>query len=89
MGRSLSDGFSHVIATRAQICSGVYVGGAPDRGASASRSQTERLSSACRHRLRQWRTVFGQTSSSRALSRTATHRRHAQSSEREVPTAAA
>jgi hypothetical protein len=48
MGRSLSDGFSHVIATTAQICSGVNVAGAPDRGASASRSQTECLSSACR-----------------------------------------
>src|SRR3982751_5197696 len=46
MGRSLSDGFSHVIATTAQICSGVYVGGAPDRGAAASRSQTAHLSSA-------------------------------------------
>src|SRR3974390_1808545 len=72
IGRSLSDGFSHVIATTAQICSGVYVGGAPDRGASESRSQTEHLSSACRHRLRQYRTVFGQTPSSRALSRTPT-----------------
>ena len=59
MGSSLSDGFSHVIATTAQICSGVNVGGAPDRGASASRSQTDCLSSACRHRLRQYRTVFG------------------------------
>jgi hypothetical protein len=59
MGRSLSDGFSQVMATTAQICSAVYVAGAPDRGASASRSQTECLSSACRHRLRQYRTVFG------------------------------
>src|SRR5271157_186906 len=70
MGRSLSDGFSHVIATTAQICSGVYVGGAPDRGASASRSQIAHLSSASRHRLRQYRTVFGQIPSSRALLRT-------------------
>src|SRR3974377_2341236 len=70
MGRSLSDGFSHAIAINAQICSGVYVGGAPDRGASVSRSQTERFSSACRQRLRQCRTVFGQTPSCRALSRT-------------------
>ena len=70
IGRSLSDGFSHVIATTAQICSGVYVAGAPDRGASASRSQTAHLSSASRHRLRQYRAVFGQTPSSRALSRT-------------------
>ena len=38
IGRSLSDGFSQVIATTAQICSGVYVAGAPERGASASRS---------------------------------------------------
>ena len=67
IGRSLSDGF---IATTAQICSGVYVAGAPDRGASASRSQTAHLSSASRHRLRQYRAVFGQTPSSRALSRT-------------------
>jgi hypothetical protein len=70
MGRSLSDGFSHAIATTAQICSGVYVGGAPDRGASVSRSKTECLSLASRHRLRQYRTVFGQTPSSRALLRT-------------------
>ena len=41
IGRSLSDGFSQVIATTAQICSGVYVAGAPDRGASASRSATD------------------------------------------------
>ncbi len=38
IGRSLSDGFSHVIATTAHICSGVNVAGDPDRGASASRS---------------------------------------------------
>jgi hypothetical protein len=31
IGRSLSDGFSQVIAMTAQICSGVYVAGAPDR----------------------------------------------------------
>jgi hypothetical protein len=72
MGRSLSDGLSHVIAPPAQICLGVNVGGAPDRGASASRSQTERLLSACRHRLRQYRTLLGQTPSSRALTRTPT-----------------
>src|SRR6516162_263840 len=75
MGRSLSDGFSQVMATTAQICSAVYVAGAPDRGASASRSQTECLSSACRHRLRQYRTVFGQTPSSRALFRHQCRRR--------------
>src|SRR3984893_17855561 len=34
IGRSLSDGFSQVIAITAQICSGVYVAGAPERGAS-------------------------------------------------------
>src|ERR1700737_4616986 len=56
MGRPL---LSHVIAPPAQICSGVNVGGAPDRGASASRSQTERLLSACRHRLRHYRTLLG------------------------------
>jgi hypothetical protein len=71
IGRSLFDDFSHVIATTAQICSGVCVAGAPDRGASAIRSQSECLSSACRHRLRQYRTVFGQTPNSRALLRTA------------------
>ena len=48
------------------------VGGTPDRGASASRSQTERLLSACRHRLRHYRTLLGQTPSSRALTRTPT-----------------
>ena len=41
IGRSLSDGFSQVIAITAQICSGVYVAGAPERGASASRSDTD------------------------------------------------
>src|ERR1700758_106306 len=38
IGRSLSDGLSQVIAITAQICSGVYVAGAPERGASQSRS---------------------------------------------------
>src|SRR6266849_5150810 len=70
MGRSLSDGFSQVIAITAQICSGVYVAGAPGRGASASRSGTDCPSAARRHRLRQYRTVFGHTPSSRALART-------------------
>src|SRR4030081_3228097 len=72
VGGSLSGGFSHVIAPTAQICSGVYVAGAPDRGASVSRSGTDCPSAACRHRRRQYRTVFGHTSSSRALSRTPT-----------------
>src|SRR5579864_1331683 len=58
IGRSLSDGFSQVIAITAQICSGVYVAGAPDRGASASRSSTDCPSAACRHRRR--RLVQGQ-----------------------------
>src|ERR1043166_6428815 len=72
IGRSLSDGFSQVIAPTAQICWAVNVAGAPARGASASRSETACLSPARRHRLRQYRTVFGQTPSSRALSRTPT-----------------
>src|SRR5271170_7893303 len=70
IGRSLSDGLSQVIAITAQICSGVYVAGAPERGASQSRSGTNCPSGASRQRLRQYRTVFGHTSSSRALSRT-------------------
>src|ERR1051325_5067614 len=70
IGRSLSDGFSHVIATRAQICSAVNVAGAPERCRSASRSETDCLSVASRQRLRQYRTVLGQTPSSRALART-------------------
>src|SRR5205807_6773078 len=53
IGRSLSDGFSQVIAITAQICSGVYVAGAPERGASASRSGTHWAGGACRHRPRQ------------------------------------
>src|ERR1700676_312643 len=72
IGRSLSDRFSQVIAITAQTCSGVYVAGAPERGASASRSGTDCPSAARRHRWRQDRTVFGHTSSSRALSRTPT-----------------
>jgi hypothetical protein len=67
MGRSLASGFSHVIATIAQICSGVYNAGAPGRDASTSRSGTDTPSAAIRHRLRQRRTVFGHTSSSSAL----------------------
>src|ERR1700724_4711155 len=58
MGRSLSDGFSQVIAMTAQICSGVYVAGAPDRGASVSRSGTDCPSAACRPRPRPYPTVF-------------------------------
>src|ERR1700733_310067 len=64
IGRSLSDGFSQVIAITAQICSG------PERGASASRSGTHWAGGARRQRPRQYRTVFGHTPSSRALSRT-------------------
>src|SRR5271156_2954423 len=70
IGRSLSDGLSQVIAITAQICSGVYVAGAPERGASQSRSGTDCPSGASRQRLRQSRTVFAHTSSPRALSRT-------------------
>jgi hypothetical protein len=72
IGRSLSDGFSQVIATSAQICWGVNVAGVPDRGASASLSGTNCPRAASRHRLRQYRTVFGHTPSSRPLSRTPT-----------------
>jgi hypothetical protein len=72
IGRSLSDGFSQVMAITAQICSGVYVAGAPERGASASRSGTHWAGGARRQRPRQYRTVFGHTPSSRALSRTPT-----------------
>jgi hypothetical protein len=50
IGRSLSDGFSHVIETMAQICSDVKMAGAPERGASASRSGADCPSAACRHR---------------------------------------
>src|ERR1700733_4787006 len=70
IGRSLSDGFSQAIAITAQICSGVYVAGAPERGAPASRSGTHWAGCARRQRPRQYRTVFGHTPSSRALSRT-------------------
>src|SRR6202140_2455065 len=38
IGRSLSDGFSQVIATTAQIGQGLYGAAAPDRGAAGSRS---------------------------------------------------
>src|SRR4030088_2987553 len=72
MGRSLASGFSHVIATIAQTCSGVYVARAPGRGASTSRSGTDTPTAAVPPRLRQRRTVFGHTSSSSALSRTPT-----------------
>ena len=49
IGRSLCDGFSEVIATDAQICSGLNLAGAPKRGASASRSGTDCSSPAYRH----------------------------------------
>src|SRR4029077_9578627 len=49
IGRSLSDGFSQVIAITAQICSGVYLAGAPERGASESRSDTDWAAGAFRH----------------------------------------
>ena len=74
MGRSLASGFSQVIATIAQTCSGVYVAGAPGRGASASRSGTDTPSAAVRHRLRQRRTVLGHTPTLRH-SRAHQHRR--------------
>ena len=61
IGRSLSDGFSHVIETTAQICSGMKTAGAPERGKSPSRSVAGCPSAACRHRFRQYRTVFGHT----------------------------
>ncbi|HWN49295.1 MAG TPA: hypothetical protein VNO18_05615, partial [Xanthobacteraceae bacterium] len=49
IGRSLSDGLSQVIAITAQICSGVYVAGAPERGASHSGTDCRRAlhASAC------------------------------------------
>src|SRR5215211_6549279 len=67
MGRSLSDGFSQDIATTALFCSGVNVAEGTDSGASANRSATDRLSSAARHRLRQYCLMIRQTPSSRAL----------------------
>ena len=74
IGRSLSAGFSQLIATTAQICSAVNVAGAPERGASASRLGTDCPSPARRHRLHQYRTVFGHTPTSRALARPPYHR---------------
>jgi len=65
-----SDGCSQANATIAQICSGVNVAGAPGRGASANRWATGAASSAARQRHSQCRTVFGQTPSRRAISRT-------------------
>ena len=65
-----SDGCSQAKATIAQICSGVKVPGAPGRWASDSRSVAGADVAAVRQRSRQWRTVFGQTPSWRAISRT-------------------
>jgi hypothetical protein len=60
IGRSLSDEFSPVIASTWQIFSGVYVGGAPDRGVSQAvpRRSSYRLpvAAACAN-------TFGQTPS--------------------------
>lgn len=66
IGRSLSGGFSQVITINAQICSGVYIGAAPDRGACESRSGIDCGSAASRHRIRQYRTVSA-TPNSRPL----------------------
>jgi len=54
----------------AQTCSGENVAGAPGRGASVSRATTGVCAELASHWARQCRTVFGQTPSSRAISRT-------------------
>src|SRR5262249_54457236 len=64
IGRPFSDGFWRFIAPFAKICGAVYVGGFPDRGASASRSPAERPPVPCCHRFRQYRAVFGHTPTS-------------------------
>ena len=78
-GRLLSSaGCSQAKATIAHICSGVILAGAPGRGASAKRWASSvapsftsgAISAAPRQRRSQWRTVFGQTPSWRAHSRT-------------------
>src|SRR6516164_1987471 len=86
IGRSLSDGFSQVIAITAQICSGVYVAGAPERGASASRSDTDWAAGPCR-------TARANTAPSSATHRVLARsrgrqycRRHAKSCELATPT---
>ena len=70
-GNSLSSGCSQVIATIEQICSGVNVPGDPGRGASVNRAVLDVSAGADSQRPRQWRTVFGQTPSWRAISCTA------------------
>jgi len=70
-GKSLSCGRSQVIATIEQICSGVNVPGDPGRRASVNRSVLDVSAGADSQRVRQWRTVFGQTPSWRAISCTA------------------
>src|SRR6516164_9336169 len=85
IGRSLSDGFSQVIAITAQICSGVYVAGAPERGASASRSDTDWAAGACRHRAN----TAPSSATRRVLARSRGRqycRRHAKSYEPATPT---
>ncbi len=69
-GRSLCSGGSQASAMIAQTCSGVNVAGAPGRGSSASRTAIVVPGGAASQRARHSRTVFGQTSSRRAISRT-------------------
>jgi len=54
----------------AQTCSGANVAGAPERGASVSRNTMGACVGPANQRARQMRTVLGQTSSWRAISRT-------------------
>ena len=61
IGRPLAEGGSQARATIAQICSAVNIAGAPERGASASRSATLSSSVAASQRRRQSRTVLGST----------------------------
>src|SRR5271170_451349 len=86
IGRSLSDGLSQVIAITAQICSGVYVAGAPERGASQSRSGTDCPSGASRQRLRH---TAPSSATRRVPARSRVRRccrRHAKSCEPATPT---
>jgi hypothetical protein len=72
IGTPPSSGRSHANATMAQVCSGVMVAGAPERGASCNRSATVSPAPLASQRARHKLTPLRHTPSRWALSQTPT-----------------
>ena len=72
IGTPTSSGRSHANATMAQICSGVMVAGAPDRGASCNRSATAPPAPCASQRARHRLTPLRHTPNRCAVSQTPT-----------------